>query len=141
MTHEAEEQAEDFLPESIAQDDEVEAAHESVFDEKAKNLPASLLQKMRRFFFKTAQERAAEQQRRLQELNLAIEWHPDAAVNYLIRGELFLEQKQYILAQDDFETALDLAEAQLQGARWAVAAQGIRDRALHQLDQVRRFVD
>ncbi len=73
---------------------------------------------------------------RLQELNLAIELHPDAAVNYLLRGEWFLAKNQQYLAKDDFAAALDLAETQLETSVWGFTDQWVRDRALAYLEDI-----
>lgn len=75
---------------------------------------------------------------RLRELNQAIELHADAAVNYLLRGELFLKGGQIHLAKADFETALALAEQQLATDAWGVTAQFVIDRALLALREADR---
>lgn len=67
---------------------------------------------------------------RLHALNLAIELHPEAGVNYLLRGEWFLAKKQAIIARADFQTAVQLAEAQLETSQWGFSEQWVRDRAL-----------
>jgi hypothetical protein len=70
------------------------------------------------------------EQIRLQELNLAIELHPDSAVNYLLRGEWFLAKNQHYLAQADFHKAAQLAEMQLETSAWGFTEQWTRDKAL-----------
>lgn len=77
---------------------------------------------------------------RLQELNLAIELHPDAAVNYLLRGEWFLEKRQFYIARDDFRQAAQLAETQRDTRLWGVVEQWVLDRALVYLDEVERML-
>ncbi|MCU0512171.1 MAG: hypothetical protein MUE40_06325 [Anaerolineae bacterium] len=74
---------------------------------------------------------------RLAELSLAIELFPQAAVNYLLRGEYFLEDRQFILAQADFETALTLAQAQLATDAWGIVNQMVIDRASRGLQHLR----
>lgn len=69
-------------------------------------------------------------QMRLERLNLAIERHPQAPINYLLRGELFSEQNYNHLAAQDFQKALELAQEQYQHSQWGIAEQAIIDRAI-----------
>jgi hypothetical protein len=101
----------------------------------------SFWQMLRRLFFQTRREKSAEQQRRLSDLNLAILDRPDAAVNYMLRGEIRLEQKQYELAREDFSQALELAEAQFQNEKWGIAAQAVMDRAREGLRHTLRYLE
>ena len=89
----------------------------------------SIWQKIRRFFFQTASEKRAENRTRMYILNQAIETYPAAAINYLLRGELYLEIRERDLAQQDFEKALELAETQFENDRWGLGSQAIMDRA------------
>jgi hypothetical protein len=73
---------------------------------------------------------------RLRELNVAIEVYPDAAVNYVLRGEYFLETRQLHLAEADFETALSLAEKQVETDSWGIVNQYVVDRALMGLNSI-----
>lgn len=66
---------------------------------------------------------------RLDALNRAIDAAPDAAANYVLRAELFLQRGQVVLARADYTKALTLAEAQLDYARWGHVLQSIADRA------------
>ncbi|MEL6308418.1 MAG: tetratricopeptide repeat protein [Chloroflexota bacterium] len=93
--------------------------------------------RIRRFFFQTASERRTEQRMRLHDLNRAIDRFPEVAVNYVLRAELHTEMKQYDLAKDDFERALELAPTQLDADRWGIIAQASQDRALRGLAQLR----
>jgi len=70
--------------------------------------------------------------RRLYALTHAIAVAPDAAVNYVLRGELYLERSQFTRAAEDFEVALEIAEREMrQDTRsLGVLAQSIQDRAL-----------
>ncbi len=79
---------------------------------------------------------AAELEMRLADLNRAIEKHPDAAMNYVLRGELYLEARDYQQASVDFEQALALASHEVSTADWGIIAQVVQDRALQGL----RFV-
>lgn len=98
----------------------------------------SIWQSIRRFFFKTASEKEDENRTRMYILNNAIETYPDAAVNYLLRGELQIELRQYEMAQTDFETALELAATQYDNERWGLGAQAIQDRARRGLQRTVR---
>lgn len=93
---------------------------------------------IRRFFFKTASEKVAERHARLAVLDRAIETYPDVAINYLLRGEIRLEIHDYDLAQQDLQTALELAEAQYENDRWGLGSQAIQDRARHGLQRIVR---
>jgi hypothetical protein len=66
---------------------------------------------------------------RLAALTDAIAANPDAAVNYVMRGELFLEHGERELAYADFVKALTLAAAQLETEEWGLVAQAVQDRA------------
>ncbi len=86
-------------------------------------------QQIKGLFLQTGAERAEEQRLRLQALTRAIEIHPDAAVNYLLRGELHLELEQWDLAHEDLLNALELAQIQWSEDRWGMTAQAVMDRA------------
>ncbi len=89
------------------------------------------------FFFMTPAQRERQRSRRLRELNVSIEYSPDSATLYVLRGELFLERKEYYLAQEDFETALEIAEAVNPEDGWGIIEQVMRDRALAGLEKTR----
>lgn len=67
---------------------------------------------------------------RLNQLGDAIDRAPDAAANYVLRGELYLRVGIYDLARDDFQWASELADAQFERSDWGLIAQAVRDRAL-----------
>lgn len=96
----------------------------------------SIWQVIRRFFYKNKSERDAEQRTRLYMLNQAIETYPEAAVNYLLRGELYIEMKIHEAAQKDLQTAIDLAETQYKNDRWGLGSQAIQDRATRALKRI-----
>jgi len=123
----------DYMP-NHAEDSALDA---DAFESKSKHEPPTIGQRIWRFFFKSALAREEDQQTRMLELEKAIETYPDAAVNYLLRGELFLDMRDTTAAQLDFEDALVLVEEQYQTDRWGIAAQAIRDRALQGLQQIR----
>ncbi len=78
---------------------------------------------------------------RLEAITAVIEADPDAAANYVIRGELYLESREYALAAVDFERGLELVERELAAADWGIFDQMLRDRALMGLHQTRRYVE
>jgi tetratricopeptide (TPR) repeat protein len=108
-------------------------------EEKAKVDAPTLWQRIRRFFLPGHEERREAERQRLVDLAVAIERYPAAAVNYLLRGELHLQLQQYELAGEDFQKAIQLAEAQYQQDRWGLSAQAILDRARRGLDEVLRY--
>ena len=118
-----------------------------IADETADDFPLkneyhiSFWDMLRRLFFQTRHEKHAERQRRLSDLKLAIMDNPDAAVNYLLRGEIRLEQKQYELAREDFTQAIELAEAQLQTEKWGITVQAVMDKAQEGLRQTMRYLE
>jgi tetratricopeptide (TPR) repeat protein len=65
-----------------------------------------------------------------QYLDEAIESAPDTAVNYVLRGELYLKAREYALARRDFQRAYELAAAQFERSDWGLIAQAMQDRAL-----------
>ncbi|MBW4438830.1 MAG: hypothetical protein KME04_16960 [Pleurocapsa minor GSE-CHR-MK-17-07R] len=74
---------------------------------------------------------------RTQELDAAIVSYPESAVNYMLRGELFLKAGELGAAERDFEIALQLSEADYRASGFGLAAQVIRDRALTGLRDIR----
>lgn len=78
---------------------------------------------------------------RLANLNKAISLHPDSSANYLQRGELYLEVRQYGKAATDFRRAIELAEAEYELRAWGLLAQTVRDRALDGLAKAARKLE
>ncbi len=70
-----------------------------------------------------------ERDTRLAMLHEAIRRAPEAAVNYLLRGELYLDVGKLDPAQDDFATARRLAAAQAEASDWGYIARSYQDRA------------
>ncbi|MFP4320906.1 MAG: hypothetical protein ACLFTK_00485 [Anaerolineales bacterium] len=70
---------------------------------------------------------------RLAALETAIRRAPDAAVNYLLRGELWLELGKLDAAREDLLLARDLAAAQAVQRDWGYIDQSYHDRAEHLL--------
>ncbi|MDX2162878.1 MAG: tetratricopeptide repeat protein [bacterium] len=70
--------------------------------------------------------------RRLYVLTHAISIAPDVAVNYVLRGELYMQRGQFERAADDFAEALRLAEQELRQDEqtFGLMAQSVQDRAL-----------
>lgn len=77
----------------------------------------------------------AAARQRIDGLGRAIERHPNAPTNYVLRGELLLKLRRYAEAEMDFRRALDLAAAQVESQDWGVVAQVAQDRALAGLKQ------
>jgi hypothetical protein len=75
---------------------------------------------------------------RLAELNQTIAEHPNAAINYVLRGELYLNKGEITLAQADFRWAFTLADAAFEASDWGFVAQVVRDRALDGLREAER---
>ncbi|MCB9437923.1 MAG: hypothetical protein H6673_13185 [Anaerolineales bacterium] len=70
---------------------------------------------------------------RLLYLNRAIEGSPNAAVNFVLRGEYWLEAGDWEQATQDFEQALELAQSALVTSEWGYLEQALVDRAEHGL--------
>lgn len=75
---------------------------------------------------------------RIEVLSLAIERYPDAAVNYVLRGEAWLALGDDAKALDDFRAALALADDAASSARWGYVEQALADRAREGLRQLGR---
>ena len=118
----------------------IDAAENDDFPLKHEYHPSSW-QMRHPLFFQTHPEKSAEHQRRLTDLNLLILDRPDVAVNYMLRGEIRLEQKQYKLAREDFSQAIELAEAQFANEKWGIAAQAVMDRAREGLRHTLRYLE
>ena len=91
-------------------------------------------QRIRNFFFGGSADVAA----RLNNLTQSIEDAPESPVNYVLRAELYMEMREYALAQSDFQRASELAETQFELADWGLLDQVMRDRALAGLEKVQR---
>ena len=63
------------------------------------------------------------------ELTRAIDGHPDAPVNYVLRGELLLDAGDAVAAADDFATAILLAEQCAERAEWGYLSVALIERA------------
>lgn len=94
---------------------------------------------MRRLFWMTPAERRAEERYRLRRLSQLIEVNPDAAVNYVLRGELQLDLKAFADARADFEQALARTQSSNDLDGWGVVTQALRDRAQRGLAQTIRY--
>ncbi len=77
---------------------------------------------------------------RLQLLNRAIEGSPEAAVNFVLRGEYWIEHEVWDQAIADFETAIELAETELETSDWGYVQQGLLDRTQQGLRLARSYV-
>jgi len=72
----------------------------------------------------------------LRALNLAIEIYPDAAANYMARGDYFRQQREFVLAAADYRRALELVNQELARSRWGFTAQAVRDSVLLRLQEM-----
>ncbi len=68
-------------------------------------------------------------QQRVNELNRAIADDPEAAINYVLRGEAYLQTREYALAYADFQQGLEMATTQVEQNDWGIVAQAVQDRA------------
>lgn len=75
---------------------------------------------------------------RLREVDGAIARNPEAAINYVTRGELLLQAGLPEAALADFQQGYLLANEEFQDADWGVVAQVTQDRALRGLHQAER---
>lgn len=76
----------------------------------------------------------------LTDLNRAIAEAPNAASNYLLRGELLAKLGRYALAQGDFVRARELAHADAAESRWGLVGQVVQDRAVAGLADIRHYL-
>jgi tetratricopeptide (TPR) repeat protein len=86
--------------------------------------------------FSGAQARRTYTTERLIALTRAIERHPESAVNYVARGELYLEIDERERAAADFRQALALAEVQYAEDDWGLVSQAVQDRAVAGLTKI-----
>jgi hypothetical protein len=91
-------------------------------------------QRVQSIFFGSSADTAA----RLNNLTQAVEDAPDSAVNYVLRAEVYMDLREYALAQADFQRAVDLAQVQFELADWGFLDQAMRDRAVTGLEKVQR---
>jgi tetratricopeptide (TPR) repeat protein len=76
---------------------------------------------------------------RLRHLNRAIEQNPDAAVNFVLRGEYWLALGVYTNAIQDFEDAIVLARQEWTFSEWGYLFQAMIDRAEQGLRLAREY--
>lgn len=86
------------------------------------------------------QKRQPAHRVRLHLLNRAIEGSPDTAVNYVLRGEYWLEMGDVQAALQDFERAIALEEVALAKSDWGYLEQALLDRAENGLQQAQSFL-
>ena len=78
-------------------------------------------------FGRAAQKQDSSERRKM--LSESIALFPQSPINYILRGELYLEEGSYTLAAEDFNQALKLAQEQLKAQRFGITAQILQDRA------------
>jgi tetratricopeptide (TPR) repeat protein len=118
----------------VPEDEAPEVAYDepefySPFDDDAPPKP-SLWQGFLKRFFPTKSDREEKATERLRELDDLIAVYPTAPMNYVLRGELFYDVRQYELALPDFQRAVELAQDEFDHADWGIAAQVVGERAL-----------
>lgn len=99
---------------------------------------SALWETLRRALWPTPEERSAQAQRRITRLSQAIDFSPEAATNYVLRGELFLQIGAFAAAEADFLRALEIAAAQVEEQEWGILPQVLQDRAQEGLAQAQR---
>lgn len=77
-------------------------------------------------------------QQRVNELNRAIADDPESAVNYVLRGEAYLDAGEYALAFADFQRGAEIAGTQVEQNDWGIVAQTVQDRALQGLKRAEK---
>ena len=121
----------EYLSSADVREGEVEANGDS-------NAPApvkrGLLQHLRTLFLGAPRTDSALTAERLIALSQGIEQQPEEPGNYVLRGELYLALGDQTRAAEDFEVALELAQAQLERGDWGFVAQAVQDRALAGLE-------
>jgi hypothetical protein len=75
------------------------------------------------------------------ELDRAIERYPEAASNFVLRGELRLKRGDAELARADFVRAYEIAAQNLADHQFGFVAQMTQDRALDGLERARALLD
>lgn len=126
-----------------------DAAHEGAsepvgddFSPMPEPVPQPTVQQSVQQFLKRARQvvmgSAEDVPAQLAELTAHIEAYPEDPSNYVIRGEVYMEMREYALAAADFQQGYELAEAQFTTADWGFMAQALRDRALDGLKHARR---
>ncbi len=114
--------------EAVAEDTAVETPESSAPDSQQQPDDAAA---------ENAVEPVSETVSRVEALTQAIERHPDAPVNYVLRGEVLLDGGDDELAAEDFEKALTLAEPGAETANWGYLNRALADRAREGLRQCR----
>jgi hypothetical protein len=76
---------------------------------------------------------------RFVELTRAIDRHPDAPVNYVLRGELLVEAGETAAAAEDFASAILLAEKCAESADWGFLSIALMERARVGLQRCKEY--
>jgi tetratricopeptide (TPR) repeat protein len=108
--------------------------------EETPSAPVTFFTQLRQALFPAPYERAVAVTERLQQLNDNIAEVPSCISAYVLRGEFHLDLGDYAAAEDDFRTALNLAENELQTALWGLTTQELRDRAAAGLEDATRHI-
>lgn len=95
------------------------------------------LARLRNWLWPSAEANRRALMDELAEYDEMIALHPEAPMNYVLRGELYEKIGYDELAVHDFEFGLELARKVIEGDSWGVVAQIAQDRAQQGLTRVK----
>jgi tetratricopeptide (TPR) repeat protein len=98
-------------------------------------------QKLYRRLLPTRQQKSDQLAERLLELDEIVALFPDTPMNYVLRGELYLEAGQAELALVDFRRGLEIASRKVESDSWGLVAQVAQDRAQLGLKRALRSIE
>ncbi|MFW5692156.1 MAG: hypothetical protein ACOCX3_02270 [Chloroflexota bacterium] len=117
---------------SDAGEDQRLGAADPMIDERSEGRSTrqdGVFDRLRRWLMPTQGARNMRYASALAELDDAIALYPEAPMNYVLRGELYLKTAYYELARADFSQALTLAPEQIHDSAWGFIEQSAQDRA------------
>lgn len=77
---------------------------------------------------------------RIDLLTRAIDGNPDAAINYVLRGELWLQYEEPDEAMADFASAIQLAQQEVEASDWGYLPQALLERARQGLKMAQALI-
>lgn len=117
--------------------DVVGDAHEDAAPAERDDQPG-FLERLRNWLWPSAEASRRAVMDELVEYEEMIALHPEAPMNYVLRGELYEKIGYDELAVHDFEFGLELAQKMIEGDTWGIVAQVAQDRAQQGLDRAKR---
>jgi hypothetical protein len=123
-----------FFPLEEEEERSKRPAQESILGEESR----SLWQRFWRWIYPSQAMREKATVERFLLLDDAIYREPAVAVNYVIRGELYLQRGEIENAAADFEQGEELAHSDFAESRWGLVAQATRDRARRGLEMANK---